>query len=95
MIQHSKINVISQYEVEKPYDHDCLHKWGKGGGRMAQLVKHLTLDFGSGHDLRVVSVSPMLDCTLSVEAVYDLLSSSASAPSPCSCMCVCSLSQNK
>ena len=27
---------------------------------MAQLVKHLTLDFGSGHDLRVVRLSSVL-----------------------------------
>ena len=28
---------------------------------MAQLVKHLTLGFGSGHDLRVVRLNPALD----------------------------------
>ena len=30
----------------------------KGGAWVAQLVKHLTLDFHSGHDLRVVRSSP-------------------------------------
>ena len=34
---------------------------------MAQSVKHLTLDFGSGHDLRVVKLSPELGSALSVE----------------------------
>ena len=34
---------------------------------MAQLVKHLTLDFGSGHDLRVVQWSPMLGSVLGEE----------------------------
>ena len=29
-----------------------------GGTWMAQSLKHLTFDFGSGHDLRVVRVSP-------------------------------------
>ena len=30
------------------------------GELVAQSVKHLTLDFGSGHDLRVVSLSSMV-----------------------------------
>ena len=33
---------------------------------MAQSVKHLTLDFGSGHDLRVVKLSPELGSALSI-----------------------------
>ena len=32
---------------------------GWGGAWVAQLVKHPTLDFGSGHDLRVVRLSPV------------------------------------
>ena len=32
---------------------------------MAQWVKHLTLDLGSGHDLSVVRSSPALGTTLS------------------------------
>ena len=38
---------------------------------MAQLVKHLTLDsldFGSGYDLRVVRLSPVLGSTLGMES---------------------------
>lgn len=31
---------------------------------MAQSVKHLALDFGSGHDLRVVGSSPVTGSTL-------------------------------
>ena len=34
---------------------------------MAQSVKYLTFDFGSGHDLRVVSSSPVLGSMLGVE----------------------------
>ena len=35
---------------------------------MAQLVKHPAFGCGSGHDLRVVGLSPMSDTTLSVES---------------------------
>ena len=38
------------------------------GAWMAQSVKHWTLDFGSGHDLRVVESSPC------VEPAWDSLS---------------------
>ena len=34
---------------------------------MAQLVKHPTLDFSSGHDLRVVRANPTSGSRLSVE----------------------------
>ena len=34
---------------------------------MAQSVKQLTLDFGSGHDLRVVRSSPMSGSVLGAE----------------------------
>ena len=34
---------------------------------MDQLVKHPTLDFGSGHDLKVVRSRPMLGSVLGVE----------------------------
>ena len=34
---------------------------------VAQLVKHLTLDFSPGHDLMVVRSSPVLGSMLSVE----------------------------
>ena len=40
---------------------------------MAQLVEHLTLDLGWGHDLTVVRSSPELGSVLSVELVYDSL----------------------
>ena len=41
---------------------------------MAQLVEHLTLDFGSGHDPRVMGSSPMSGSMLSVEPAWDSLS---------------------
>ena len=50
---------------------------------MAQLVKLLTLDFGSGHGLAVREIKPHVGlCALSIEPVWDSLSPSLSAPPP-------------
>ena len=38
------------------------------GAWVAQLVEHLTLDFGSGHDLRVMRLSPGSGFTLGMES---------------------------
>ena len=38
-----------------------------GGSWVAQLAEDLTLDFHSGHDLRVVKSSPELCSTLSMD----------------------------
>ena len=46
----------------------------------AQLVEHLTLDFSSGHDPRVVGLSPMLGSVLNIEPTWDSLSLSAPFP---------------
>ena len=47
---------------------------------MAQLVKHLTLDFGSGHDLTVGGIEARDGlCTNSMEPAWDSLSLSLSA----------------
>ena len=45
---------------------------------MANLVKHLALDFGSGHDLRVITSSPVSASMLGV----DLAEESLSTPYP-------------
>ena len=37
------------------------------GSLVAQSAKHLTLNFGSGHDLRIVRLRPMLGSMLGVE----------------------------
>ena len=37
-------------------------------GCLSQLVKHLTLEIGSGHDPKVVGSSPASDSMLSVES---------------------------
>ena len=41
---------------------------------MAQLVKHPTLGFHSGHDLRVVGMRPISGSSLWVEPAQDFLS---------------------
>ena len=46
---------------------------------MAQLVRHLTLDFGSGYDLMVHEIEPRVGfCTDSVESAWDSLALSLS-----------------
>ena len=48
---------------------------------MALAVKHLTLAFGSGHDLTVHETEPHSGlCAVSVEPAWDSLSPSVSAP---------------
>ena len=46
------------------------------------MVKCLTLDFGSGHDLTVVRLSPAPRSVLSVEPAWGSLSPSLSARAP-------------
>ena len=48
---------------------------------MAQLVKYLTLDFSSGHDLRVVGLSLEWGSVLSTESAPPSPSAPPSAPS--------------
>ena len=59
---------------------------------MAQLVKHLTLDFSSGHDLTVHEIFEMEPhvrfYTDSVEPAWDSLSLSLSAPLPTHSLCL-------
>jgi len=52
---------------------------------VAQSIKYLTLDFGSGHDLKVLGWSPAQGSALSIESAWDFLSACPSAPFPCSC----------
>ena len=55
---------------------------------MAELVKHLTLDFSSGHDLTLREIEPLMGiCADSTEPAWDSLSP-LSLPLPL-------LSQNK
>ena len=44
---------------------------------MAHLVKCPTLDFSSGHGIRVMGSSPELDLGLGMEPIWDSLSPSA------------------
>ena len=53
------------------------------GTWMAQSVKHLTLDFNSGHDLMVCEFKAHIRLHAdSTEPAWDLLSPSLSAPPP-------------
>ena len=62
---------------------------------MAQLVKRLTLDLGSGHDLAVREFEPCVGlCTDSTDRAWDSLSLSLSLPLPLS-HSLLPLSQNK
>lgn len=51
-----------------------LLKWKLRSAWVAQLVKHPTLDFGSGHDLRVLRLSPVSGSALNGEPGWDSLS---------------------
>ena len=62
------------------------------GTWVAQLVKHPSLDFGSGHDLMVPEIKPHFGfCADSAEPTWDYLSPSLSDL----LACVDSVSQNK
>ena len=63
---------------------------------MAHLVKPLTLDLGSGHDLPVREIEPRVRlCADSVDPAWDSLSGSLSAPSPLVLSLPCALSLTK
>ena len=47
---------------------------------MAQSVRCRTLDFSSGHDLRIIRSSPSLASALGMEQAWDALSSFPTAP---------------
>ena len=60
------------------------------GAWVAQLLEHLTLDFGSGHDFMVHETEPHIElCTDSVEPAWDSLS----VPLPNLCLHSLSLSK--
>ena len=64
-------------------------RWGT---RVAQLVKHPTLSFGSGQDLRVLGLSPTLGSELNVDSASLLFSAPPPTPAPLICMCSHSVS---
>ena len=52
-----------------------------GGAWVAPLGKHLTLDFGSGHDLSVLGIEPSVGlCADSAEPAWDSLSPLCPSP---------------
>ena len=52
----------------QPLLKELLQSFRTQGHLVAQSVKHLTLDFSSGHDLRAVRLSPVSGSTLSRES---------------------------
>ena len=63
------------------------------GAWVPQLVKHLTLDFSSGHDLMAHEFKPHIRlCTDSVESPWDFLSHFLSSHSQLTCSLALSLS---
>ena len=66
------------------------------GAWVAQSVKHLSLDFSSGHDLTVRGIKPHVRlCTDSAEPAWNSLSLLLSLPLPHSCSLALSLSLSK
>ena len=54
---------------------------------MVQSAKHLTLGFGSGHDLTVHDIKPLAGvCADSAESAWDSLSPSLSSPPLLACV---------
>ena len=63
---------------------------------MTQPFKHLTLDFGSGHDLLVCGIEPRVGlCNDSAGSAWDSVSPSLLHPPPPPATCTLWLSQNK
>ena len=67
--EHSYLSSLNMMEV--------------GGTWVAQSVKCLTLDCGSGHDLTVGKFSPMAGSVLTVRSLLGILSLPPSLPLPC------------
>ena len=64
------LKIHQWYSLECPSEEKCcdIFKYMGRGSWVAQLVKHLALNFGSGHDLRVVKSSPVSGSRLCVES---------------------------
>ena len=58
-----------------------LKSWTSRGNWMTQLVKCLTLNFNSGHDLAVCEIKPHI-CAIRTENAWDSLSFSLSLSAP-------------
>ena len=74
-------SAVKQYNKQLWRQHrEGIKRITSSGAWGAQLVECLTLDFGSGHDLRVVRLNPALGSMLSMESALDSLSPSPSTP---------------
>ena len=70
-------------------EQDIFNKDKEWSAWVAQLIKCLTPDFGSGHDLVVRGLSPVSGSVLTAESLLGIVSLSLPLP------CLLSLSQNK
>ena len=76
--QKCKLNIKSFHYRKKP-----LKMGGSWDAWVAQSIKHPTLDFSSGRDLRIVRSSFVLSSVISRESAWDSLSPSVSRSTPC------------
>ena len=74
---------LKLYECLRDITLCSLLKDCRGGAWVGQLVKHLTLDLSSGHDLTVLEFKLHIElCTGGTETAWDSLSPSLSVPLP-------------
>ena len=57
--------MLSEISQSEKYKYDFTHMWNlrnktDGGTRVAQSVKHPSLDFSSGHDLTVCEIKSLI-----------------------------------
>ena len=63
------------FELYTKYERTYIERGGeRRGARVVQSVERLTLDFSSGHELRVVRLSPVVGSTLSMKPAWDSFS---------------------
>ena len=62
---------------------------------MAQSVKHLTHDFGPGHDLMACEFDPSSASALTAQSLLGILSPSLSAPPPLALYLSLKINKNK
>ena len=78
---HSPCRCVSEYLKNR---HGLMKRkhLKKGGAWVTQSVKHLTLGFGSGHDLTVFGLSPTSSFALTVWSLLGILSLPPSLSAP-------------
>ena len=84
---------VTQYLItQNLFSKNSLFRWGT---RVAQLVERPTLDFGSGHDVRVMGGSPGSGSAVTPQRLLGILSLPLSLSAPPPLTCLLSLSKGK